>query len=436
MGKTGKRKFSKVARHQPLLQQIEESTIVSRASKKKAKVKDDTESKITLVDPKLTKRILDDARKQQEELEEEYSIQSKRMGQKPVQSDEENDDEVEDETDDLDTQYAREEDGSHLMADMHISDEDARALEMFMAKEPAKRKTLGEIIAEKLAEREAELQTTLSDVCSVQCQKLDSRIYDLYRGVKEVMSKYRAGKVPKAFKVIPSFNNWEQILYLTDPDSWTAASMYAATRIFTTGLKDKMAQRFFNLVLLPRVRDDIGEYKRLNYHLYQALRKALFRPGAFFKGIVLPLVEGGDCTLREAVIISSVIAKNSVPVLHASAALLKMSQMPYSGSTSVFMHTLLNKKYALPYMVVDGMVEHLLRFEKESRDLPVLWHQVFLIFVKQCANDLTAAQKDALLGLTQTHRHRVISDLIRKELFNAKCRRGGEEEKEATRMDC
>ena len=26
--------------------------------------------------------------------------------------------------------------------------------------------------------------------------------------------------------------------------------------------------RFINLVLLPRVRDDIAEYKRLNYHLY------------------------------------------------------------------------------------------------------------------------------------------------------------------------
>jgi hypothetical protein len=42
--------------------------------------------------------------------------------------------------------------------------------------------------------------------------------------------------------------------------------------------------RFFNQLLLPRVRDDIDEYQRLNYHLYQALRKALFKPGAFFKG--------------------------------------------------------------------------------------------------------------------------------------------------------
>lgn len=46
--------------------------------------------------------------------------------------------------------------------------------------------------------------------------------------------------------------------------------MYQATRIFASNLSEKMAQRFFNLVLLPRVRDDIAEYKRLNFHLYQA----------------------------------------------------------------------------------------------------------------------------------------------------------------------
>lgn len=71
--------------------------------------------------------------------------------------------------------------------------------------------------------------------------------------------------------------------------------MYMATRIFASNLKEKMAQRFYNLVLLPRVRDDIAEYKRLNYHLYQALRKALFKPGAFMKGILLPLCEVMFC---------------------------------------------------------------------------------------------------------------------------------------------
>jgi Bystin len=37
---------------------------------------------------------------------------------------------------------------------------------------------------------------------------------------------YRSGKIPKAFKVIAQFRNWEQLLYLTQPDQWSAAAMY------------------------------------------------------------------------------------------------------------------------------------------------------------------------------------------------------------------
>lgn len=155
----------------------------------------------------------------------------------------------------------------------------------------------------------------------LQIQDLDPRIKQMYEGVRDVLSKYRSGKLPKAFKIIPNLCNWEQVLYVTgmeylhfsevwqtiglsstigvyyllhaipDPTAWSAAAMYQATRIFTSNLKEKMAQRFFNLVLLPRVRDDIAEYKRLNFHLYQALRKALFKPGAFMKGFLLPLCE-------------------------------------------------------------------------------------------------------------------------------------------------
>lgn len=77
----------------------------------------------------------------------------------------------------------------------------------------------------------------------------------------------------------------------TDPEAWSAAAVYQATRIFASNLTEKMTQRFYNLVLLPRVRDDISEYKRLNFHLYQALRKALFKPGAFMKGMLIPMCE-------------------------------------------------------------------------------------------------------------------------------------------------
>lgn len=38
-----------------------------------------------------------------------------------------------------------------------------------------------------------------------------------------------------------------------------------------------------------------------------ALKKALYKPGAFFKGVVLPLLDGGTCTIREAAIVGSVL---------------------------------------------------------------------------------------------------------------------------------
>ena len=53
----------------------------------------------------------------------------------------------------------------------------------------------------------------------------------------------------------------------------------------------------------------------------------MYKPAAFFKGILLPLCEDG-CTLREAVIVRSVLAKVSVPMAHSAAALMKMTELP------------------------------------------------------------------------------------------------------------
>ena len=44
--------------------------------------------------------------------------------------------------------------------------------------------------------------------------------------------------------------------------------MYEATRLFASNLNPHMAQRFYNLVLLPRIRDDIQENKKVGYHLF------------------------------------------------------------------------------------------------------------------------------------------------------------------------
>lgn len=38
--------------------------------------------------------------------------------------------------------------------------------------------------------------------------------------------------------------------------------MFIATRLFASNLNEKMAQRFYNLVLLPKLREDIEVRKR------------------------------------------------------------------------------------------------------------------------------------------------------------------------------
>uniref|UniRef100_A0A8C0ICZ6 Bystin like n=2 Tax=Bubo bubo TaxID=30461 RepID=A0A8C0ICZ6_BUBBB len=284
------------------------------------------------------------------------------------------------------------------------------------------RRTLADIIMEKITEKQTEVETALSEISGCPMPQLDPRVLEVYRGVREVLSKYRSGKLPKAFKIIPALSNWEQILYITEPETWTAAAMYQATRIFSSNLKERMAQRFYNLVLLPRVRDDIAEYKRLNFHLYMALKKALFKPAAWFKGILIPLCESGTCTLREAIIIGSILTKCSIPVLHSSAAMLKIAEMQYSGANSIFLRLLIDKKYALPFRVVDALVFHFLAFRTDQRVLPVLWHQSFLALAQRYKEDLSSEQKEALLELLKFHSHPQISPEIRRELLNSKTR--------------
>ena len=56
-------------------------------------------------------------------------------------------------------------------------------------------------------------------------------------------------------------------------------------------MKPAQAQLFLRVVLLDAIQTDITENKKLNVHYYEALKKALYKPGAFFKGIIFPLLE-------------------------------------------------------------------------------------------------------------------------------------------------
>ncbi|KAK0599923.1 hypothetical protein LWI29_009862 [Acer saccharum] len=136
------------------------------------------------------------------------------------------------------------------------------------------------------------------------------------------------------------------------------------------------------LVLLPRIRDDIRKNKKLHFSLFQALKKSIYKPAAFNKGILFPLCKSGTCNLREAVIVGSILQKVSIPMLHSSVALLKLAEMEYCGTTSYFIKLLLEKKYGLPYRVVDAIFAHFMRFYDDPRIMPVIWHQSLLLLCR------------------------------------------------------
>jgi essential nuclear protein 1 len=176
------------------------------------------------------------------------------------------------------------------------------------------------------------------------------------------------------------------------------------------------------MIILDRVRDDIYENKKLNVHLFNCLKKALYKPSAFFKGFLFPLVGSGTCTIREATIVAAVLTRISVPVLHSAAAIKGLCDIAAQeasqgteggGATNIFIKALLDKKYALPFQAIDSLVFHFLRFrsvdpasikmgdemegtggrETQSK-LPVIWHQCLLSFAQRYRNDITEDQRE------------------------------------------
>jgi len=325
------------------------------------------------------------------------------------------DDEEEDDVDEFDGFDALSEyDGGEV----EINEEDEKALAAFMSNDKAAERTLGDIILQKIREKDAEVSAEGRPRV-----KLDNSIIELYKEVGKFLSRYTSGKIPKAFKRIPSLECWAEVLQLTEPENWSPNAVYQATRLFSSNMNTKNAERFYEAILLPRVRNDIRQNKRLHFALYQSLKKSLYKPAAFNKGILLPLCRERNCTLREAVIIGSIIQKVSIPFLHASVALVKLAEMEYCGTTSYFIKLFLDKKYALPYRALDAVLAHFMRFLDDERIMPVIWHQSLLAFVERYKNELEKKDKEKLVRLLDHQKHYLVTPEIRRELRGS-CNRG------------
>ena len=474
----GPRKSSAMSqqRHAPLDRQISAGKLKAEGKLRKIRSNDDDDDddginmSAEYVDPKTSRKIMQQAQAQREELA--TTNHDSTSSTSPLSSmkartprpraglgvnlmvgaqHEENSDEEEEQDGELslnddendngsyDDEYEVGSDGYIDIAEMSsgLSAAEQSVMASFFGSN-TERRTINDMILEKIREKEEADARVREDAksggaVSTAAPRLPEKVVTVYTEIGGMLKHYSSGKLPKAFKIIPSLTDWEEVLWLTKPDEWSPHAVYAATRIFASNLNERMAQRFYNLILLGRVRDDIDRNGRLNYHLFSALRKAVYKPAAFFKGVLLPLAaEGGGCTLKEATVVAAVVSRVSIPANHSAVALLKLAELPYSGPTSLFVRVLLNKKYALPHRVVDALVGHFLTFATVSRELPVLWHQSLLVFAQRYKHDITVDQKNRMKHLLKSKFHYQITPEIRRELFQGHSR--GENELQFTHM--
>ncbi len=138
--------------------------------------------------------------------------------------------------------------GEYVEALGMAEDEEAKIAQLMRA--PAfQRRTFADLIIQKIKEKK-EMVTMDEDVhesetaeVSATASNLPDKVIEVYTKIGAMLKHYTAGKLPKAFKIIPSLSNWEEVLALTNPDEWTPHAVYAATRIFASNFNPQMAQR-------------------------------------------------------------------------------------------------------------------------------------------------------------------------------------------------
>lgn len=465
-------------RHNPLLKDISSqggnlrtvprssSSLQKKKSSKKQRHNDEDDEENGggegFLDASSSRKILQLAKEQQDELEQEDEIQNKPSFAQSFKN-QQIDSEEEEEEDEY-SDFEEEEEVEEIVYDEEDAEVDPKDAELFNKYFQSNGENnnnnndddsfqptinLADKILAKIQEKEfqefqkqQQQQQSSPDNSNENAVLLPPKVILAYEKIGQILSTYTHGKLPKLFKILPSLKNWQDVLYVTNPNSWTPHATYEATKLFVSNLSSNEATVFIETILLPRFRDSIenSDDHSLNYHIYRALKKSLYKPGAFFKGFLLPLVDG-YCSVREATIAASVLTKVSVPVLHSSVALTQLLTRDFNPATTVFIRVLIEKKYALPYQTLDELVFYFMRFrnatinqdenmenmdidqEKTTKvnngpQLPVVWHKAFLSFATRYKNDLTDDQKDFLLETVRQRFHPLIGPEIRRELLS------------------
>ncbi|KAK4516645.1 uncharacterized protein ATC70_011622 [Mucor velutinosus] len=281
-------------------------------------------------------------------------------------------------------------------------------------------------------EQQTSLMTLKEAVLSKEASKKDhslsasnSQVIQIYKKIGSSLARFQStmNRLPKALKIIPSLPNWDEVLLLTEPSSWTPQAMCEITRLFLTNVKATQTKQFFQFVLLHGVRNDLAKSanSQLDPALYTALKKALAcNPALFMKGLLFPLCESNTCSVAEACILANVLGQTKIPALQSATALLRLSEQFFTLPICILVQVFLQKKQALPYRVVDMLVfKYFCQREESPQQPPIIWYQSLLMFVQSYSIDMVPTQKTALLALMQRVTRNELSIMIEKTIKSA-----------------
>eukprot|EP00759_Apiculatamorpha_spiralis_P046365 PhF_6_TR42794/c0_g1_i1/m.64752/K14797/ENP1, BYSL; essential nuclear protein 1 len=370
--------------------------------------------------PKMTSKLLAMAREEREAVDRDGPP---RNLDDLVNEDEEDEEDYDEELE-FDDHTSAATDVSDL--DPYVPDldpEEAAALAQFQPKSNAQCRTLADIILSKIQEKKDRKATGGGDDGEDGDEEspFDKKVVRVYRTVGKLLKSYTIGRLPKAFKFLPQLKNWEDLLWLTKPQDWSPHALYAATRLFASGLNEKMAQRYYYAFLLPSIvtamENPRTDSKMILHPMrYRAIRKAMFKPAAFMKGFLIPFCEEETATVQAALVIGAILHKCTVPAIPAAVALVKISEFPFSPASAIIMRAIIDKRLSLPVQAIDATVAYFHRFIKDDRELPVLWHQLMLSFLTKYGHELLPEQLPLLRDACHKHYHIQITPDVYREL--------------------
>nr|AAW25277.1 SJCHGC09292 protein [Schistosoma japonicum] len=237
----------------------------------------------------------------------------------------------------------------------------------------------------------------------------------------DVLRHYRSGLYRKTVKMLPHLVGWDSLLEMLKPLEWSVHVYPRSSRYLHPRVTNQHIT-FYESYLLPKVKQDIKENRRLCFHLFEALIASMFRPEEFISGVYLPWVQS-EMSKTEGIILSNLIKRATLKSRFAAVALALTLEEDFSIPRSMVVETFIAKKYHLPEAAVLRIINYFISFDKDcttyftdEKRMPLTWFKSLLVFLEFYRHCVNPSQREKLLKLCRRHEHPEITPEIRSFL--------------------